>query len=95
MSVVSSVLEIEIGALWAIMAVLFLIIELLFISGFFLSFSASAGIVALKIYILESSDKTSDIWNIFLFAVIGVALIPPFRIVLRKFFDGTKDINNF
>ena len=86
---------IEIGALWAIIAVLFLIIEVIFISGFFLPFSASAGIVALKIYILESSDRSSDIWNIFLFAVIGVALILPFRMVLRSFFDRTKDINDY
>ena len=95
MSILSAVMGIEIGALWAIIAVLFLIIEVIFISGFFLPFSASAGIVALKIYILESSDRSSDIWNIFLFAVVGVAFILPFRLVLRRFFDRTKDINDF
>ena len=95
MSILSAVMGIEIGALWAIIAVLFLIIEVLFISGFFLPFSASAGMVALKIYIFESSDKSSDLWDIFLFAVIGVGLILPFRMVMRRFFDKTKDINDF
>ena len=66
------------------------IVEVLATSGFFLSFAASALMVAAKAAVLGASLLT----DVLIFAVLGVLLVSPLRTFLRRFLDRTKDIND-
>lgn len=78
------------AAFWVLIAISLLLAEALLTSGFFLSFAASALIVSGRVYLYSPSL----LWDFLLFAILGVLLIVPFRHLLRRYFDGTKDIND-
>lgn len=82
----------EIGAasISIILAVGLVIVEVIVTSGFFLSFAASALIVAAKVALLGASLLTDAL----IFAALSVLLVVPFRAFLRRFLDRTKDIND-
>lgn len=77
---------------WVALGLALLAIEVL-LPGFFLSFAASAFIIAgasalglLPIGLL---------WKALIFAAVGVATIPLFRNLLRRYSDRTPDINKY
>lgn len=76
---------------WAGLGVLLLVAEVL-IPGFFLSFAAAAFGVALATAL--GLLPVEFLWKALIFAVIGVATIPLFRNLLRKY-DRTPDINQY
>lgn len=78
---------------WALIGVTLLILEVLLIGGFYLSFSAAAFLLSLLIAIGLSPD--SLMWKGLIFAVLGVALVPLFKLLLRKHLDKTPDINRY
>jgi membrane protein implicated in regulation of membrane protease activity len=84
-------LGIESATFWALLAICLVLAEVLMTSGFFLSFAASAFVVATRVWYFSPSH----LWDVLLFAVLGVLLIVPFRYSLRRYFDQTKDINDF
>jgi membrane protein implicated in regulation of membrane protease activity len=78
---------------WASIGVILIIVEVITISGLFLSFSASAFILAGLSWL--NIPEVGFLWKIMIFFVLGVLLIPVLRSVMRKFFDRTPDINDF
>lgn len=78
---------------WALVGVALLILEVLLIGGFYLSFSAAAFILALLIALGLAPE--SLLWKGLIFTVSGVALVPVFRLLLRKHLDKTPDINRY
>lgn len=93
MSAISAILGIGPAALWAALAALLLVLEMMAAGGFVLSFAIAAGLVALKVLIAGPNDGNLDLWDWLLFSVIGVALIWPLRYAIRRYADRTKDIN--
>ena len=82
--------EISAASVWLVLAVGLVIVEVLATSGFFLSFAASALVVAAKATVLGASLLT----DVLIFAVLGVLLVSPLRTFLRRYLDRTKDIND-
>lgn len=80
-------------AAWASIGVLFLIVEILLPMGFFLSFAASGFVVAVCAY--AGILPETLLMKLVVFAAIGVALIVPFRTLLRRVVDRTPDINQY
>ncbi len=80
-------------AAWATLGVVLLIVEILSVTGFFVSFAAAAFLVALAL--LMSIAPGTLLLQALLFCVLGVALILPFRWLLRRYADRTPDINQY
>jgi membrane protein implicated in regulation of membrane protease activity len=78
---------------WAGLGVALLVLEVLLYPGFFLSFAVGAFVVALGTAL--GLLPIELLWKTLIFAVIGVATIPLFRNLLRKYFDRTPDINQY
>jgi membrane protein implicated in regulation of membrane protease activity len=78
---------------WALVGIALLIMEVLLIGGFYLSFSAAAFILSLLIGIGLAPE--SLLWKGVIFTVLGVALVPLFKLLLRKHLDKTPDINRY
>jgi membrane protein implicated in regulation of membrane protease activity len=78
---------------WAGLGVLLLVAEVLLVPGFFLSFAAAAFLVALATAF--GLLPFEFLWKALIFVVVGVATIPLFRNLLRKYFDRTPDINQY
>ncbi len=78
---------------WAALGVLLLVAEVLLAPGFFLSFATAAFLVALATAL--GLLPVDFLWKALIFAAIGVATIPLFRSLLRKYFDRTPDINQY
>ena len=95
MNYLNGITGIEIWALWLALAIGLLIIEVLVTVGFFVSFSASAAIIAIEVYVLGPNDSYHDLWHWLGFTVLGVVLYFPIRMLLKKFSDKTKDISDY
>jgi membrane protein implicated in regulation of membrane protease activity len=78
---------------WVLIGVALLILEVLLIGGFYLSFSAAALFLALLTGLGFAPE--SLLWKGVIFAVLGVALVPLFKLLLRKHLDKTPDINRY
>ena len=78
---------------WAGVGVALLIVEILMVGGFFLSFAAAAFVVALAswLHVLNAAP----LWQLVLFAALGVALTPLSRRLIVRYFDRTPDINQY
>lgn len=94
MSAISTLLGIGPAALWAALAALLLVLEMMAAGGFVLSFAIAAAAVALKVLLVGPNDGNLDLWDWLLFAVVGAALIWPLRYMIRRYADHTKDIND-
>lgn len=79
--------------LWAIIAALLIVVELLAVHGFFLSFSLACGVIALLLYtgVLDAEF----LWQIFLVFVLGTVFLPVVRRLIKTMFDKTPDINRY
>ena len=78
---------------WAVIGVVFLIVEVIATHGFFVPFAASAFIMALAV--LLGLANLSFLWAFVIFLAIGVALILPLRRLLRRYLDRQPDINKY
>ena len=78
---------------WASVGVIFLVIEMLMASGFFVSFSVAAFAVAGISWL--NMPWLALLWKILIFFVLGVVLVPVFRGLMRRYFDRTPDINEY
>ncbi len=88
-----SLIQHDSAIFWACVGVMLLIVEVLLIGGFYLSFAASALIVAGLVAIGVAPDGI--LWKGVIFAALGVILAPIFRTLLRKHLDRTPDINRY
>lgn len=93
MSALLDLIQHESAVFWALVGVALLILEVLLIGGFYLSFSAAAFILALLIGLGLAPE--SLLWKGLIFAVLGVALVPLLKRLLRKHLDRTPDINRY
>lgn len=95
MNYLNTVTGIEIWALWAVLAIGLLIVEILTVIGFFVSFAAAAFGVAAWAYLNPSTAAGSELWQWLGFSILGLALYFPIRAVMRKFADNRADINEY
>ena len=79
--------------IWAVIGVGLLIVEVIMASGFFVSFSAAAFLVASATWM--AILPTSPLWKISIFFLLGVGLVPICRKLLRRYADKTPDINQY
>lgn len=94
MSDLAALFGVNPATLWAAFGALLLVLEMLAAGGFILSFALAAGAVALKVLVFGPNDGGLDLWDWLLFAVIGVILTVPLRLLIRRYADKTKDIND-
>lgn len=80
------------AAAWALVGVGFLLIELFFPGGFFLSFAVAGIATALGV---ASGFLPGGIPALLLFAILGAATIVPLRRLLAKTRPRAKDINEY
>lgn len=78
---------------WVTIGVILLIVEVLMVSGFFVSFAVSAFVVATGVWL--NLLPPTPLWTTFLFVTLGVIFIPIFRKMLRRYADRTPDINRY
>jgi membrane protein implicated in regulation of membrane protease activity len=78
---------------WAGVGVVLLIVEVLWTGGFFLSFAA-AGLLLAGASLLRVLPA-GPLWQLLIFAALGVALLPLCRWLLFSYFDRTPDINQY
>ncbi len=79
--------------LWAIMAAILIVIELLAVHGFFLSFSLACGIMALLLY--TGFLDAEFLWQVLTVFILGTIFLPLTRRLIKSFFDQTPDINRY
>lgn len=91
MTTLLNFMGIESATFWALLAIVLILAEMLMTSGFFLSFAAAALVVAARVWCYSPSH----LWDVLLFATLGVLLIVPFRHLLRRYVDRTKDISEY
>ncbi|MFM7084331.1 MAG: NfeD family protein [Hyphomicrobium sp.] len=77
---------------WSFIGILFLIVEVLFPMGFYLSFSIAAFLVSGALWFNLIGPNL--LWNAIDFAALGLILTPISKKVLQ-YFDKTKDINQY
>jgi len=77
---------------WAGVGLALLAVEILLPQGFFLSFAAAGFLVAA---FAALAGEVAFVWLLVAFAAVGVGLILPMRLVLRRYFDRTPDINSY
>jgi len=93
MSTFDAVFQFDRAVFWLGLGVLLLVVEVLMFGGFYLSFAASAFILAGLVAI--GMAPADALWKGVIFAVLGVALVPPLRFWLRRRLDKTPDINRY
>lgn len=92
MIILSTLTGFGLPLLWLTLAVILLIVEILLLPfGFFISFSAAAVVLSLKVALFGS---WTDFLDEALFAAIGVILILPTRRLLNLA-DKTPNINDY
>lgn len=79
--------------LWATIATLLMVDELLAVHGFFLSFSLACGVIALLLY--TGVLDTEFLWQIFFVFVLGTVFFLVVRRSIKSMFDQTQDINRY
>lgn len=93
MSLLESVSSLSPALLWSVAGILLLIVEVLFVAGFFLSDALSAFMLAL--YLGMGGEPPPPMWQLAIFVVLGIAFIAPVRWVLRRYLDRQPDINQY
>ncbi len=93
MSFIHTILAQHPAIAWAVIGVALLIVEVLLPGGFFVSFAAAGLLLALAA--LAGILPAQILWQVTLYFVLGVGLIPVSRILLRRFVDRTPDINEY
>lgn len=78
--------------LWALAAAVLVVVEVMAPGAFFLSFALAALVVA---GLAAAGLAPGALPTLLVFAVLGVALIPPCRWALRRWTGRTPDINRY
>jgi membrane protein implicated in regulation of membrane protease activity len=76
---------------WAGLGVVLILVEALFIGGFFLSFSTAAFLVSLFNYVYPVGFVASLV----LFSTLGLILVYPWRILLGHLHKDKTNINDY
>lgn len=81
-------------AAWAIAAVALLLAETIGAAGFLIPFASSALVVVAVL--LMSPDSIGLVWQFTIFALLGLALIVPYKKIFRRHADKrSTDINQY
>lgn len=78
---------------WAAAGLVLLIIEVMSVTGFFVSFALAAFVLAVLGW--TGIGPSSALGQGVLFASLGVAAVLPIRRLLRRTLDRTPDINQY
>lgn len=76
---------------WAVLGVLLLLMEALFVSGFFLSFATSAFLTSLLVYFCPLNFTVC----LLVFSVLGLVLVYPLKIILSRLHNDQTNINDY
>jgi membrane protein implicated in regulation of membrane protease activity len=76
---------------WAALGVILLLVEALFIGGFFLSFSTAAFLVSAFNYVYSANFIASFV----LFSALGLVLVYPWKILLAHLHKDKTNINDY
>ena len=78
---------------WLTVGLMLVIVEMLLLPGFFVSFAAAAFVMAGAAVLF--APGASPTFEIFLFLLIGVALFLPTRWLIKRQAQATPDINQY
>jgi membrane protein implicated in regulation of membrane protease activity len=76
---------------WAALGVLLLILEALFVGGFFLSFATSALLMSVVLYFYS----VGFIYSLVTFALVGLVLVYPWKVILERLHKNQTNINDY
>ena len=93
MNLSSLLADIDYVLLWAILAACLVIIELLAVHGFFLSFALACGIMA--VLIVSGLLEAEFLWQVLYVFILGTVFLPVVRRLIKSLFDKTPDINRY
>ena len=78
---------------WLTVGLALVIVEMLLLPGFFLSFAAAAFLMAAAVWLFASGVSLT--FEIFMFLLIGVGLFLPTRWMLKRQAQAVPDINQY
>ncbi len=78
---------------WVTVGLALVIVEMLLLPGFFLSFAVAAFLMAAAALLFASAPAPT--FEIFMFLLIGVALFLPTRWLIKKQAQAVPDINQY